>query len=120
MALATLAGLAIGAHHRATANGHPVAPPGIQAVLALEIPKKKTRTPPVPEPVLVVVQRLLSPADGKGPGHGFGRGLGCLLFRSSGYPSMTNLGETGIPIVAWRLFSRDRLGMALAAQHGLR
>ena len=73
------------------------------------------------------------------------RGLGCFLFRSSGYLSMTmplilirddiplvaipdlvdqsnpmtNPGETDIPPSLRRLFSRDRLGMALAFQHGL-
>ncbi len=39
MGLEVMAELAIGAHHRATGNRHPMAPPGIQVVLVLEIPK---------------------------------------------------------------------------------
>jgi hypothetical protein len=40
MALQALAELAIGTRHGATENRHPVAPPGIQVVLALEIWKR--------------------------------------------------------------------------------
>jgi hypothetical protein len=37
MGIEVLAELAIGAHHRATGDCHPMAPSGIQVVLALEI-----------------------------------------------------------------------------------
>ena len=43
--VAILVELAIGARNCSTGNSHPLAPPGIQVVLALEISKRKTWTP---------------------------------------------------------------------------
>ncbi len=37
LACETLAGMEIGAHHCSARDGHPLAPPGLQALLALEV-----------------------------------------------------------------------------------
>ena len=47
-ALPALVQLAIRAGHRPTRNGHQVAPTGIQALLAMEVEGRETRTPSHP------------------------------------------------------------------------
>ena len=58
MGFEVLAELAIGARHRATGNGHPMAPSGIQVVLALEIPNGRPGRPPIEREIRDLIRRM--------------------------------------------------------------